>query len=735
MIGVRLQRAEDEALVRGQGRFTADLHPAGCLHAVFYRSEQARVRLTRLETSRARKRPGVRAVFTGEDLSGMRLPQINPVLPQVEYVPPELLPCREIGAVGTPIALIVAEQLPIACDALAEIDARFDDADMQPRHHAQGEWHTEGFELACAEAKHTVSLEVQTPLLAPCSLEPRSVVAEYLPEEKLRVTLGTQSPHRNAKVLAEVLGLNPEQVHLVAPNVGGSFGMKASLYPEDYLIAWAAWRLRASVRWEATRLEEMLSGSHGRGGRLQGTLALNSEGRFLALQAQVEAPLGTWLPYSALVPAWNAGRILPGPYRVDAVHVTTQAKERPTAPVGIYRGAGRPEAALLMERLVEKAAQVCGMDALELRRINLHRSSDFPIARATGVVLDSGNYEEALERMRQASAELRGWRDLQRESGRLAGVGLSLFIEPSGQGWEQAEVCLLSDGTFEAATGSTDQGQGRSTAFSQIVAAVLNVPAEQVRVMHGDTQTAPEGIGALASRSTPIGGTALFQAASQLLEQASSEVARWEGVPVHRIRCAKEGLVCDQKVLTWPELAMRLKRSGAPRVLSARARFEAPGEAWGFGGCAVSVQIDSETGEVLPHQVIFLDDSGVVVNPMLQEGQILGGLVQGLGEGLMEEMHYDEQHQPLTTSFMSYALPRADNVPQLRLLHMATPSPWNPLGTKGVGEAGTIGLPPALSNAVHDALAPLKIENLNMPFTSERIWRSIQKARTRELGQ
>lgn len=705
-----MRRIEDEKLVRGQGRYTSDIAIAECLHVAFVRSPFAHGRIVGLETAMAAEMPGVVAVFTGKDVAGLGSLTVNRLIEGIKCPPYPILALEKVMAVGQPVAAVLAESAMAAVDAAENVLV---DIDIGP-HHVDIASPPDGGDLFVGiegnevlakrwtagdaaktfeEARHVVCASVRHPRLAPSPLETRSVAAEFLPSNELKVWLSTQTPHRAREELSKILGRDAAGIRVIAPDVGGAFGMKASLYPEDVLVAWAASRLKRSVSWRASRNEDFMAATHGRGAMTQGRLALDGDGRFLALEADIRCPFGHWLPYSAAVPPWNAARILPGPYHIDTVDISMRGITTNTAPVGIYRGAGRPEAAALMERLVEAAADATGIDPVELRLRNLVGPDEMPRTGPTGTVLDSGDYPAAIRslcdmadypRLRTQIAE-------RRAQGGIVGAGLAFYVEPSGQGWESARVRLDPDGRVTAATGTGSQGQGRETAYAQIIAEVFDIAAEDVAIVHGDTELAPAGIGALASRSTPIGGSALLQAAIEVRDKA------W-------------GLA----EITEP--------------ITADVVYTAESEAWGYGCYLAVVSLDADTGALTVEQMTCVDDAGTIVNPMLVEGQILGGIAQGVGEAVMERMVYDEDGQLLTGSLMDYALPRAEDLPPITIAKMAVPTRSNPLGAKGVGEAGAIGAPAAILNATLDAVRPHGVRHLDMPLTSETLWRALRDA-------
>ncbi|MBL8671072.1 MAG: xanthine dehydrogenase family protein [Alphaproteobacteria bacterium] len=715
-IGRSRLRVEDERLLTGRGRFVGDVAMPGCLHLAFLRSAYPCGIIKGIDASAAAAMPGVVAVYAAPDLRALGKAAVNPLVPGMQALPFAPLATGTVEAVGQPIAAVVAETAAAAHDAIEAIDL---DCDAQAA--ASGAdaaapiaqaWTAGDADAAFAVAAHVARVTVRHARLAGSPLEPRAALARWdAQERRLTVWLSTQTPHRARQDLAAILRLDPERVRVVAPDVGGAFGAKASLFPEDAVVAWAAMTLRRPVRWQGSRAEDLLAGTHGRGGTLEGALAFDREGNALALRARLAFPLGHWMPFSAAVPARNAARVLPGPYRVGALDVRMDARPSNTAAVGIYRGAGRPEAAMLLERLMDLGARQLGLDPSELRRRNLHPAHLQPRRTPLGETVDSGDHEGLLDRALALAdyPALRARQASERAAGRPYGVGIGLYIEPCGQGWESAKLRLAADGRIVLATGSSAQGQGRETAYAQIAADILGIAPDRITVEHGDTATAPPGIGALASRSTAIGGSAVKQAASEFLAEATAAglKRRGRGVP------------------DWDGLARALAASGA-HLPSASLVYEAAGEAWSGGCCVAAVAIDRETGVPVVERLAWADDAGTVVNPMLVEGQLLGGAAQGLGEALLERIVYDRDGQLLTGSLMDYALPRAGDMPPVALASLATPSPANALGAKGVGEAGTIGVPAAIANAVLDALAPFGVAHLDMPLTSERIWRALE---------
>ena len=739
-------RREDPRLLTGNGRYVADLSDVDCLSMVFVRSPVARAAIRDLNVDGARVMPGVAAIYTGRDVDGLRRPRVNAVLGAVEVPDTPILARGELRAVGQPMVAIVAQTeaaalaaadrvemdldpLEPVCDPEAALESAALFPEVPGNVVASRRWRCGDPGVAFAGAAATAEVTIRHPRVAPAPLECRASLARWDRQaRRLTIWAGTQTPHRARDDIAHALGLDPDRVRAVAPDVGGSFGMKASIYPEDIAVAFAAWKLGRSVRWIASRQEDFVAASHGRGAVTRGRMAFDASGRVLAIEADLVFPLGAWLTYSAMVPAWNAGRILPGPYAVEDLDVRVRAVVTNTAAVGIYRGAGRPEAAMLLERLLDAGARELGLDPAAVRRRNLVPAALLPCARANGTTLDCGDYRALLARtlILAEYGRLRADQRRRRARGELVGIGWCVHVEPCGQGWESASITVEPAGGFTVATGSSAQGQGRETVFAQIAARELAVAPDLVTIVHGDTGRVPTGVGALASRSVAIGGSAVQQAARALIDKARPLGARLLNVASSSVVLADGGLAVEgsaDRFVAWEQVA-----ASASTAIGAHATYTAFGEAWGCGCCLAQASVDRHTGAIELERLHFVDDAGVVVNPALVDGQIAGGVAQGIGEALMERIVHDRDGQILTGSLMDYALPRAGDMPVLRLDRACTPSRFNTLGAKGVGEAGTVGAPPAVVNAVLDALAPLGVRHIDMPLTPERVWRAIRAA-------
>ena len=583
-------RREDARMLKGAGRYVPNLPVPDCLALAFVRSPLARAAINRLAVEAARAAPGVAAVYTGRDVAGLPRPRVNPILGDFDAPDMPILAERDLRAVGQPVVAIVAESdvaaleaadriemelepLEAVCDPEAAVDASPLFPGIGSNVIVDKRWRSGEPDRAFGGAAITAEVVVRHPRVAPAPLECRSALAQWDRATKhLTIRCGTQTPHRARDDIARALGLRNDQVRAITPDVGGAFGMKASIYPEDIAVAYASRDLCRPVRWIASRQEDFLAASHGRGAVCRGRMALDAAGRILALQADLTFPLGAWLTFSAFVPAWNAGRILPGPYMIDDVDIRVRAVVTNTAPVGIYRGASRPEAAMLLERLVEVGARKAGLDPVAVRQRNLVSSELLPFSRPCGTTLDSGDYRGLLARTlvladygRMRSAQRR-----RRDRDELMGLGWSFYVEPCGQGWESASVTLNRDGRFTVATGSSTQGQGRETTFAQIAARELDVSHDAVDVVHGDTAATRAGVGALASRSVAIGGSAVLRAARALVDKARTVGAALLAVGPSSLLCVDGGLSVagrPDRAVTWNRIASSVPASLRAEVI------------------------------------------------------------------------------------------------------------------------------------------------------------------------
>ncbi len=744
--GRPLQRREDDGLLRGLAPFVADLPRGDALHVVFVRSMHAHGRLVEIQAKAARSLPGVVGVFTATDLPSFDSLPVNPICEAQPFHNPVLADAA-VFYVGQPIAMVVGQTLEAAVAAaeqvVCEVDALppvigLEQARALPafipgwnnNRAYQQRWCAGSFDDAAREAQAVVEVVVKAPRLAPTALEPRGFLARW-ENDTLLCHLPSQAPHRARQTLARMLGLKDSQLHVVCPRVGGAFGGRASLYPEEVAVAWACQHLQKAVYWQSSRGDDLISATHGRASHLKAWGAFSSDGQLLAMRAALTFDLGSWAPFSALIPGWNAGRVLPGPYSVPVVEVVSEGYVTNTAGVGIYRGAGRPEAAMAMERLMDAGARRLGLDPLRIRERNLPADSDTPVRSATGLSRQGCHPRGVLAQAVQRADYLALKAEVaqRRAAGACIGIGINLYVEPCGSGWESARITALPDGRFLLASGSSGQGQGHDTAFAQVAADALGVPIHRIDVIEADSRQAPEGIGALASRSMAIGGSAVLKAAQRLAALLAEHPG---GDP------SRDG--------SGEAQASDLPESG----LSVTEVYTTPAEAWSAGCCIALVQVDRQTGSVSLDRAIWVDECGEVINPLLADGQLMGGFAQGYGEAFCESIRYDSDGQIVTGSLMDYALPRADDLICLEISHFfptqappqdarpgasqairnrrASAGLPNPLGVSGVGESGSIAAPAALVNAVIDAVSnTVDGHCIELPLKPETIWRMIQK--------
>jgi carbon-monoxide dehydrogenase large subunit len=758
-VGRPLKRREDHRLLVGSGRYVDDLHPAGCAHVALLRSPYGHARIVALDVERARRAPGVVALVTGAEVKHLAPMPVNRLVPDMRVPPHPIIADGFVHAAGTPVAAVVAEDIYAARDALdligveyeprpalAEPDAAVGDGapalfpDIAGNRSFSRTIRQGNTAHALASAARVVSLRVAQQRLAGVAMEPRSVLAVFdASTEELTLWVSCQAPFRIRAEVARLLGLPESRVRVIAPDVGGGFGVKSGPYREDVLLAWLARRLARPVKWVATRGEDQITTNQARGSICEAELAVDADGRITGLRARVTAPLGSALMNAAAGSPWNHARLLPGCYVVPACDITVTGALTTTTPVAAYRGAGRPEACFAIERLMDTAARDLGLDPAEIRRRNFVPPEAFPYRTATGQVYDSGNYPLALARALEG-ADYPGLRQQQadrRARGEIVGIGLCSYVEPCALGWESGSIKVERSGRVTAITGSSAHGQGHETTFAQIVADHLGVTPDDVVVLHGDTRSGPEGFGTFGSRSVVLGGSALVRVAVEvrekgrriaagLLEAAAADVVgvtggfHVAGLPERRV--------------TWREIAAAAYAGGHALPagdmpgLEATVYFQPESEVWTFGAIVCAVRIEPATGRLVIERLVWVDDAGIVINPLLAEGQLHGSLAQGLGQALMEAIVYDVDGQLLTGTLMEYAIPRADDVPDVQIEKTCTPSPRNPLGAKGVGEAGCIGIPPAVVNAAVDALAPFGITHLDMPLTPGRLWAALRAA-------
>jgi aerobic carbon-monoxide dehydrogenase large subunit len=757
LIGASIRRVEDKPLITGKGNYVEDIQLPGILHLAFLRSPYPHAKITSIDTSSAKAMPGVVAVLTGADLSERLQIYAVPMIPGMKVPPHPLLARGAVHAVGTPVAAVVAQSRALAQDAVSAINVEYEslpaviDAEkaLEPGSPLAREELESNLcyvankkggdvEKAFADAEHIVRLRIASPRLVAMAMEPRAVLAKPESTGDLTIWLSTQSPHRVRTELAAALGFPEHKIRIIAPDVGGGFGSKGLLYQEDALASHLALTLGRPIKWISTRSEDFLTTNQGRDQVMISELALKRDGTLLGLKVRVVGNLGAYLNALSAIPPLRMMAMAPGCYQIRDCSVEVMAVFTNTVPTGPYRGAGRPESVLNIERLIDKAAHDLGMDPLAIRRKNFIRPEQFPYRTGVNVEYDSGDYEKSLsETLRLSDYEkLIRERDQARQRGELVGVGLSTFVEPSGGvGFESATVRVERGGEITVLTGSSSHGQGHETIFAQVAAEKLRVDMSQVAIRHGDTLVVQQGVGTFGSRSTIIGGGALVIASDRVIEKAKR-------IAGHLMEAAAEDIVQTDggfavtgvpgKKVSWRQLAAAAYGgnlpSGMEPGLQETTFFDPKREAWGFGAHLALVRIDRQTGAPTLEKLVLVDDCGVVINPLLLNGQIHGGVAQGLGEALREQMLFGEAGEVLTGSLMNYSVPRAADMPPITMGETVTPNPFNPLGVKGVGEAGCNGAPPAVANAVMDALSPLGIEHLDMPYTAPKLWAAIRKA-------
>ena len=768
-IGARVKRGDDPRLLTGRGRFVDDVTLPRLVHAAFVRSVHAHARLVRVDLDRARRAPGVVGVLSGDAAARLCKPYRGVLLHYKGMKTGAILPLAvdRVRYVGEPIVAIAAESRAAADDAAALIDVEYDplpavlapDAALAAGapviHPELGDnvlYETRltagDVERAFAAAGRVWTRTFTTGRHTGVPIEPRSLIADYEPATRaLTVWISTQVPHMMQAVLAELFGLREQRVRVVAPDVGGSFGIKIHVYQDDMAACALALTLGRPVKFVASRRESFLSDIHAREQTIRVEVAADGDGILTAMRASITAAVGPYSAYprSSVVEGGQVLRLLPGPYRLrhydGALRVVAQNK----VVTSQYRAVGHPIATAVTESMLDLVARDLGLDPAEARRRNLVRSEDLPYTSAAGNVFDSGSYQAALARLLEV-ADYDGLRRAQtaaRAAGRHVGIGLACFVELTGpgaqfygvggapiSGQEGTTVRLEPGGAVTALVGVTNQGQGTHTALAQIIADVLDVPVDDIAVLSGDTAVVPYGGGTWASRGMPIGGSATLLAARALGERirtvaAALLEAHAADIELGGGRAAVRG--SPERGLSYAELARAAhfrsnELRGVEPSLEATVHYTNPG-AWTFtnGAHLAVAEVDVDTGQVRVLRYVAVDDCGRIVNPALVEGQIAGGIAQGLGGALMERCAYDEAGQPLSTTLMDYAVPTAADLPPIETHHIETPAPGIAGGFKGAGEAGATGAPAAILNAVNDALAPLGVMLTDQPITPERV--------------
>jgi carbon-monoxide dehydrogenase large subunit len=785
VMGGAVRRREDPALIQGTGIYVDDLHPTGLLDVAFHRSPIARGKIKSIDTSAAKAMPGVVAVYTHEDVA-----HLGPLLAQVTTgkLRP-LLAAGEVNHAGEAVAMVLAESRSQAQDAIETIEVDYDElpavidlkeaaSDKVKVHQGldsnvtltwtyHGYWPALGLEdqtpLVDAAMERddavVVSLEMVNQRLIPVAIEPRSVLAEYNKGYgRFTVHSSTQVPHALSGAISTMLGMSAADVRVIAPEVGGGFGSKLNVYNDEILVSFAARELGRPVKFTETRREAASSTIHGRGWVGTATLVGTKDGQFLGYKLDALADMGAYdQNFTIAIPLlglWIAsGQYkMPVGWKVACVVTNTMSTDA-------YRGAGRPEAIYYLERIIDAYAHEIGMDPFEVRKKNFWQPDEFPATMGCGFSLDSGNYEAAVDKLIDVVdyESLKKMRDDARAEGRYVGIGVGSYVEVCGFGpavlaeigfsWSTfglpasfngtGLVRVNPDATATVIIGTGPTGQGHETTWAQIVGDGLGIPVENIRVHHGDTRDHPMGIGTFGSRSLAVDGAATY-AATQKVRAKAAKIAG------HLLEASEEDIVfadggahvagTPDKGVEWAAIAKSAYQAhtlpeGVESGLEAESTFSPGNATWPFGTHLAVVEVDPDTGNVEILKYAAVDDCGNVVNPMIVNGQIHGGITQGIGQALFEEAVYDREGNLLTGSLLDYPLPTSADLPSFQLAHTVTPTDVNPLGAKGIGEAGTIGSAHTIVNAVVDALTPLGVKHIDMPLRPKRVWAAIQEAR------
>lgn len=786
-IGQSVKRVEDQRFITGKGQYTDDITLPGMTYATFIRSPLAHANIKNIDLSAAKNAPGYVASFVGGDI-----PEAIAGVPcgwQVDFKngdtmkePPHPLLARTKALhVGDGIAVVIAETQAQAKDAAAMVEVEYEELpavtdisealkDGAPQLHDGVpnnkifDWELgsglDAVDSALASASHVTKLDIVNQRLIPNAIEPRCAIGDY-DDSRDYHTLYTssQNPHVIRLLMcAFVLGLPEHKVRVVAPDVGGGFGSKIFHYAEEALMVWVAKQIKRPVKWTAERTESFLSDGQGRDHKTKAQMGFDSDGKMVALKVETDANLGAYLStFSTAVPTYLHGTLMQGLYTTPAVHITVNAGVTNTAAVDAYRGAGRPEATYVIERLVETAAAEMGVDPAELRLKNFippFEGSDAEPGYQTQVALqyDSGNYEGVLNRLLEMSdyENLKKERETARANGKLMGIGFSTYIEACGIApsavvgslgaraglFEAANIRVEPTGSVTLFTGSHSHGQGHETTFAQLIADDLGIPLENVEVVHGDTGKVPFGMGTYGSRSLAVGGSAIVKSLEKIKEKGTKIAAHLLEASAEDLDFAdgKWTVKGTDKSVAFGDVSLTAYvphnyPEGLEPGLDETSFYDPANFTYPFGAHMAVVEVDPDTGKVDLKRFIACDDVGNVVNPMIVEGQIHGGVAQGIGQALLEGAVFDESGQLNTASYLDYAMPRADDLPSFELDRTVTPCPHNPLGAKGCGEAGTIGSTPAVVNAVVDALSPMGVTDLEMPLSPQRVWAAMQQAK------
>ena len=770
-IGAAVKRREDLRFITGRGTYTDDLNVPAQAYGVFLRSPYARAKIGAIDAADALQVPGALAVFTGQDTAADGLGDLpcgwlvkSKDGSDMVSAPHPPLAVSQANYVGEPYGLVVAETLAAAREAAELVTADFEEltpvvaaaeaAQAEPIHEGLADNLAYDWELgdeaatdaALAAAAQVTRLDLTNNRLIPNAIEPRAALASFDPtngEYELRTT--SQNPHLERLVLSAFVQIAPEhKLRVVAPDVGGGFGSKIFIYAEETAVTWAAAKVGRPIKWTAERSESFLTDAHARDHITHAELGLDEAGRFTALKVRTTANLGAYLStFGSSVPTYLYGTLLAGQYKTPNIHVQTKGVYTNTAPVDAYRGAGRPEATFVVERIVEAAARESGRDPAELRRLNMIQPEDFPYETPVALVYDTGNYPASLDKALKLAdyAGFQQRRAASEAAGKRRGIGFSCYIEACGLApsqlaiqlgagvglYESGEIRVNPTGSVTVFTGSHSHGQGHETTFAQVVSDKLGVPFEDVEVVHGDTGRVEFGLGTYGSRSIAVGGSALISAADKIIAKGTKIAAHMMQANPGDLTFEEGAFIGGNQRLTLQEVAFAayVPADYPPDLepgLSEKAFYDPENFTYPAGAHIAEVEVDEGTGVVQLVNFVAVDDFGHVINPMIVDGQVHGGLAQGAGQALLEHGIYDADGQLTTGSYMDYCMPRADDVPDFVVDTTVTPCTHNPLGVKGCGEAGAIGSPAAIINAVTDAVGN---EDIAMPATPEQVWRKL----------
>jgi aerobic carbon-monoxide dehydrogenase large subunit len=750
VVGQRVRRREDPRFLRGEGRYVDDLRLPGALHLTFVRSYLAHAKIVSIDTGAA-KAAGAQ-VFTAADADV----GVNPVPPFIREsrMSRPMLAADTVRFVGDIVAMVLSETREASVDAAELVEVEYEPLPVviDPADAARDEtflFPDVGTNVCVQNPPRNpdpglfdgcdvvVNGSTVSQRLSACPIEPRSTAAQFDDEGRLTIWISTQTPHQDKAMIGRLLGLDERQVRVVGPDVGGGFGAKGAAV-EDALIGWAARATGKPVRWTETRSENMVAMHHGRAQWDEFEIGATRDGRVQALRVNILQDAGAYPGLGAFLPNLTA-LMSSGVYQIPKIETDVKAVVTNTTPTGPVRGAGRPEATQMLERAMDLLAAELSLDPAEVRRRNFIPADAFPYQTMSGAHYDIGDYAGALE----LALEHAGYDDLRRQQAerrengttRQLGIGLSTYVEVTN-GISETEfgaVEITARAEALVRTGSFSQGQGHETTFAQIAAERLGLPIEKVTVIRGDTDVVPRGTGTYGSKSTQIGGVATGQACEEVVEKAKQlAAAELEASPEDMVLDLEQGRFhvtgAPQPALTWGDLASRLDSQRRLAELRAEVDFQAAQPTFPFGAHVAVVEVDTETGAVELKRLIAVDDAGRIINPLVAEGQVHGGVAAGIAQALYEELTYDGDGNPQNANLVTYAIPASTELPSFEVVEMETPTPINPLGAKGIGESGTIGSTPAVHNAVIDALSPYGVRHIDMPVNGEAVWRAIRDA-------